>query len=90
MTSGYQEMASQRAITAGGFWGNGVGEGLVEVFKIPEVQTDYIFAGWADSMGLIGVSAYFVLLLFFAFRGVVISLNCGNCFASYAAFGFVW
>ncbi len=89
MTSGYQEMSSQRAITAGGFWGNGVGEGLVEVFKIPEVQTDYIFAGWADSMGLIGVSAYFVLLLFFAFRGVVISLNCGNCFASYAAFGFV-
>ncbi|MBQ6566213.1 MAG: FtsW/RodA/SpoVE family cell cycle protein [Treponema sp.] len=89
MTSGYQEMASKRAITAGGFWGNGVGEGLTEVFKIPELHADYIFAGWADSMGLFGVTAYFALLLFFAWRGTLISLNCGNAFAAYASFGCV-
>ncbi|MBP5158268.1 MAG: cell division protein FtsW [Treponema sp.] len=89
MTSGYQEMASKRAITAGGFWGNGVGEGLVEVFKIPELQTDYVFACWADSMGLFGVTAYFILLLIFAWRGVRIALTCGNAFAAYAAFGCV-
>ncbi len=89
MTSGYQEMASKRAITAGGFWGNGVGEGLTEVFKIPELQTDYIFACWADSMGLFGVTAYFVLLGFFAWRGVLIALNCENAFAAYVAFGCV-
>ncbi len=89
MTSGYQEMASKRAITAGGFWGSGVGEGLSEVFKIPELQADYIFAGWAESMGLFGVTAYFALLLFFAWRGSLITLGCENAFAAYASFGCV-
>ncbi len=89
MTSGYQEMASKRAIRAGGFWGNGVGEGLSEVFKIPELQTDYIFAGWADSMGLVGVTAYFILLLFFTWRGVQIALTCESAFAAYVSFGCV-
>lgn len=89
LTSGYQKFASQRAITAGGIWGNGFGSGLTEVFKIPEVQTDYIFAGWADSMGLFGVTVFFFLLIFFAWRGYRIAFCCKNSFASYAAFGCV-
>lgn len=89
LTTNYQILASQRAITAGGIWGNGMGSGLNEVYKIPEVQTDYIFAGWADSMGLVGVTGYFIALLFFAFRGYRISFLCKNKFASYAAFGCV-
>ncbi len=89
LTSGYQEFASQRAITAGGLWGNGFGSGLSEVFKIPEVQADYIFAGWADSMGLVGVSFYFCLLLAFLLRGLGIAFRCQNGFAAYASFGCV-
>ena len=89
LTSGYQEFASQRSITAGGIWGNGVGAGLTEVFKIPEVQTDYIFAGWADSMGLVGVTIYFGILLLFFIRGLKIAFTCKSAFASYTAFGCV-
>lgn len=89
LSSGYQKFASQRAITAGGIWGNGFGSGLTEVFKIPEVQTDYIFAGWVDSMGLFGVTVFFFLLLFFAWRGYRISLCSKNCFAAYVSFGCV-
>ncbi len=89
LSSGYQKFASQRSITAGGLWGNGFGSGLTEVFKIPEVQTDYIFAGWADAMGLVGVTVFFLLLVFFAVRGYRIAFCAKDSFASYAAFGCV-
>lgn len=89
LSSGYQKLASQRSITSGGIWGNGFGSGLTEVFKIPEVQTDYIFAGWADAMGLFGVTIFFCLLIFFALRGYNISFSAKDSFASYAAFGCV-
>ena len=88
-TFNYQSNAAKRAISAGGFWGTGIGTGLVQSNRIPEVQADYIFAGWAEAMGLIGVIAYFVLLGFFAWKGIKISLTCENRFASYGTFGCV-
>ena len=88
-TSGFQQWAAQRAIRYGGIWGAGLGTGLERVSGIPEVHADYIFAGWASSMGLVGVTAYLVLLIFFAFRGYGISLRCTNRFACYIAFGCV-
>ncbi len=87
LTTGYQNFASERAISAGGIWGVGSGMGLEKVSGIPEVQTDYIFAAWAGSMGLIGVTFYFILLFTFAMRGFKISLNSASRFASYSAFG---
>ena len=54
-TINYQSIAAKRAISAGGFWGSGIGTGLVQSSRIPEVQADYIFAGWAESMGFGGV-----------------------------------
>ena len=87
MNEGYQQFASERAIISGGMWGAGLGTGLVNVSRIPEVQSDYIFAGWAAAMGFVGVFAYIALLVFFAWRGFYISLNCQNRFASYGAFG---
>ena len=87
LTSGYQQFASQRAIISGGLWGNGLGSGLALVSTIPEVQSDYIFSGWAAAMGLVGVSAYFIVLLLFAWRGFRIAATCRNRFASYGAFG---
>lgn len=85
----YQAMSSKRAISAGGFWGAGIGSSLVQSNKIPEVQTDYIFASWSEAMGLLGVTGYFLALAFFAFRGLKIAFECKNRFASYASFGFV-
>ena len=87
MTSGYQQFASKRAIISGGIWGNGLGSGLTAVSNIPEVQTDYIFAGWASAMGLLGVTAYFLVLILFAARGFRIAVTSKNRFAAYGAFG---
>lgn len=86
-TVNYQALSAKKAISAGGIWGSGIGAGLSRINSIPEIQADYIFAGWAESMGLIGVIAYFVLLVFFAFRGYRSVLNCPDRFSAYASFG---
>ncbi|MBQ1949305.1 MAG: cell division protein FtsW [Treponema sp.] len=85
----YQSMAAKRAISAGGFWGAGIGSKLVQSNRIPEVQADYIFASWAEAMGLGGVVSYFALLGFFAWRGIRIAFWSRNRFAAFGAFGFV-
>lgn len=85
----YQFTRAKLAISDGGFWGNGIGAGLKRINLIPEIQADYVFAGWAEAMGLFGVIIYFLLLGFFAFRGYRAALNCPKRFDSYVSFGFV-
>ncbi|MDO4506553.1 MAG: putative peptidoglycan glycosyltransferase FtsW [Spirochaetales bacterium] len=89
-TSGYQALASERAISTGGIWGVGTGSGLDSSLTIPEIQTDYIFAGWATAMGLVGVFGYLLLLGIFVFRGMKIAVECPNKFAALGAFGCVF
>ena len=86
-TEGYQQFAAERAITAGGFWGQGFGSGLTKINSIPEVQADYIFAGWTEALGLLGVLAYFAALAFFAWRAFSVALSTPNRFAAYGTFG---
>lgn len=87
--SNFQPNKAKEAITAGRFWGMGIGSNLVMSNRIPEVQTDYIFASWAEAMGFWGVIGYFVVLGFFAIRGFKVAFECKNRFAAYASFGFV-
>lgn len=88
-TEGYQLFASKRAISSGGLWGNGFGSGLVKINNIPEVQADYIFAGWTEAMGLIGVIIYFIILVIFAWRAILIFTSTPDRFAAYASAGFI-
>ena len=85
----YQATASKAAISAGGVWGAGIGRGLSKLNSIPEVQADYIFAGWTEAMGYIGVIAYIALLLLFAWRGYKAAVSCPDRFAAYGCFGCV-
>lgn len=88
-TYNYQVNAAKNAITAGGVWGSGIGRGLSKLNAIPEVQADYIFAGWSEAMGFVGVIMYMILLGFFAWRGYRTSFKCPNRFAAYGSFGCV-
>ena len=88
-TINYQSLNAKRAISAGGVWGSGIGVGLSKINSIPEVQADYIFAGWAEAMGYIGVVLYFVLLVYFAYRGYKAAFNNPDKFSSLATFGCV-
>lgn len=88
-TFNYQSIAAKRAISSGHIWGTGIGTGLVQSLRIPEVQADYIFAGWSEAMGLVGVASYFLLLAVFSWRGYKIALTCNDRFAAFGSFGFV-
>lgn len=83
----YQTAASRTAISAGGFLGNGFGAGLEKINRVPEIHTDYVFSGWAESMGFIGVLGYFLVLAFFAWRGYTLMMEGKNKFSSLTAFG---
>ncbi len=85
----YQSTASKAAISAGGFWGAGIGRGLSKLNSIPEVYADYIFAGWTEAMGYIGVIAYVAMLFLFAWRGFRAAISCPDRFAAYGCFGCV-
>ena len=83
----YQTNASLRAIGAGGFWGQGIGNGLTKLNSIPEVQADYIFAGWTEAMGFVGVAIYFVILCVFAYRAYKRAFMCPCRFGAIGTFG---
>lgn len=83
----YQINASTNAIANGGFWGEGFGIGLQKSKTIPEVQADFIFAGWVEGMGLFGVLLYLLLLGFFTWRVYLIAFRAKDRFSSYFAFG---
>lgn len=85
----YQSLNAKRSISSGGVWGSGIGAGLSKINSIPEVQADYIFAGWAESMGYVGVVLYFVLLAFFAYRGYKAAFNNPDKFTALSTFGCV-
>ena len=85
----YQATASKATITAGGIWGAGIGKGLSKLNSIPEVYADYIFAGWTEAMGYVGVVAYLLLLGLFAWRGYKAAVSCPDRFAAYGCFGCV-
>ena len=88
-TYNYQLTAARKAIEDGGFWGQGFGSGLSKIGSIPEVQTDYIFAGWVEAFGFFGVVIYFLLLGFFAWRVLRCALTTADRFASFGVFGFL-
>jgi cell division protein FtsW len=86
---GYQVMAAKQALLSGGFWGRGLGGGVRKISSIPEVHADFIFAGWSEEMGFVGVIVYLLLLGFFTWRGYRIAVECPDRYRSLSAFGAV-
>jgi rod shape determining protein RodA len=65
--AGYNAYQSTVAIGSGGLFGKGIGYGTQSKFLfLPEYETDFIFAAYAEEWGLFGV------LMLFLFFGVVI------------------
>lgn len=87
-TLNWQVNGAKKAIADGGFWGQGIGSGLTKLGGVPEIQSDYVFAGWTEAMGLLGVVLYLALLAGFTYRVFKICMYTGNRFAAIASFGF--
>lgn len=65
--AGYNAFQSTIAVGSGGLFGKGVGYGTQSRLKfLPEYQTDFIFASFAEEWGYIGV-----LIIFFLFSIII-------------------
>jgi cell division protein FtsW len=83
----YQITNSYYAIKNGGFFGEGIGNGTIKLGYLTEVHTDFVLAGIAEEIGLIGL--LFVIGLFFVliFRFLKIANRSENRMHSLFALG---
>jgi cell division protein FtsW len=91
---GFQLTQSLIAIGRGSWLGVGLGSSVQKLFYLPEAHTDFVFAVLAEELGLVGVMgvlALFVALVWRAFRISRMAAQAGMQFQSYVALGFgVW
>lgn len=85
--SGYQLVQSFYAIGSGGITGVGLGAGRQKLFYLPEAHTDFILSVLGEELGLIGISAVFILLAILFWRGLRIALRQPDLRGRLTAFG---
>ena len=65
----YQVNASLAAIKSGGLTGKGLGNGIYKLGRLPEVQSDFIFASFMEENGFLGGSLVIILFGLLAYAG---------------------
>lgn len=60
----YQIYHATNAISSGGFFGSGIGEGFIKLGFLSDVHTDIILAGIAEELGFVGL---FVIIIIYAY-----------------------
>ena len=92
--SGFQLTQSLIAIGRGAWFGVGLGSSVQKLFYLPEAHTDFVFAVLAEELGLVGVIGVIALFLALVWRALQISrmaAEAGLRFQSYLALAFgVW
>jgi cell division protein FtsW len=91
---GFQLTQSLIAIGRGSWFGVGLGSSVQKLFYLPEAHTDFVFAVLAEELGLVGVIGVIALFLALVWRAFSISrmaAQAGMRFQSYVALAFgVW
>ncbi|MDP9083389.1 MAG: putative lipid II flippase FtsW [Pseudomonadota bacterium] len=91
---GFQLTQSLIAIGRGAWFGVGLGSSIQKLFYLPEAHTDFVFAVLAEELGLVGVLgviALFMALVWRAFQISRLAAQAGMRFQSYVALAFgVW
>jgi len=71
VTEAYQTSHSLNAIHNGGFFGQGLGQGNIKLGFLSDVHTDFVLAGIAEEVGILGIiviCALFYTILFRIFK----------------------
>ena len=63
----YQSERASEAIINGGFFGRGIGEGVLKN-KVPEAHTDYIVSVISEEFGVISIFLLILIFLFFIYK----------------------
>ena len=89
-SSGYQLTQALIAFGRGEWFGVGLGEGIQKLEYLPEAHNDFIFAVFAEELGLIGAGGLFLLLAFLVlctFSVARAAADQGRMFGAYLAYG---
>jgi cell division protein FtsW (lipid II flippase) len=90
-SDGYQLAQSIYAIAGGGFFGQGLGRGVLLTAEgntyIPYLQTDFIYAAIAQELGLAGAAGLVLVYVVFCYRGFRIALQAADGFSKLLAVG---
>lgn len=80
-TTGYNAYQSTVAVGSGGLWGKGLGYGTQSRLKfLPEYQTDFIFAAFAEEWGLAGILILLSLYGILIWRVIVNTMKASTNF----------
>ncbi len=81
----FQILQSLFALSAGGLFGEGLGQGLPTL--IPAVHTDFVYAALVEEFGLTGAVGLTILLGLLIYRGIVLAQKAEAPFESLLAGG---
>ncbi len=89
--AGYNAYQSTVAVGSGEFWGKGIGYGSQSKLRfLPEYQTDFIFAAFAEEWGFIGICIVFGLYAVLFVRIVSIASRGASNFETLFGFGILF
>lgn len=87
--AGYQMIQSMIAVGSGQVWGKGLGYGSqTHLHFLPEAETDFIFAAFAEEWGLVGVVIMLALFLIVLWRIIRIGALASDNFSRLYTLGF--
>lgn len=87
--AGYNAYQSVVAVGSGGFLGKGIGYGTQSRLNfLPEYETDFIFAAFAEEWGFVGVIIIFMSFMVLVFRLLKNSMEGETNFETLFALGF--
>ncbi len=88
--SGYNVYQAQIAIGSGGVFGKGISLGTQSNLSyLPEYETDFIFAAFAEEWGFVGSLFLILIFLFLIFKIIIYATNAKSNFDTFIMIGVV-
>ncbi len=84
---GYQVVVSRSALSEGGLWGTGIGQGSNKFGILPEVHSDFILTILGEELGYFGIILVIILFVLLAFSGYSLAYTSQDNFVILCSFG---